>query len=133
MASSVNMKICCHLYKSNSLVESPPGLVTYSIDGHLKCVSIIMGPMSIKYTEVRGWKIRILSLCTGERSERAIEETDSKYGKLCRSISMGIVDDRRDSEEVINDSWLALWNSLPPRSGQSFLKHMCAGSSRIFH
>ena len=36
-----------------------------------------------------------------ERSERAIEETDIKYGKLCRSISMGIVDDRRDSEEVI--------------------------------
>ena len=24
-----------------------------------------------------------------ERSERAIEETDIKYGKLCRSISMG--------------------------------------------
>ena len=70
-----------------------------------------------------------------ERSERAIEETDIKYGKLCRSLSMGIVDDRRDSEEVINDSWLAVWNTLPPqwrRSGRSFSKRMCAGLSKIF-
>ena len=60
-----------------------------------------------------------------ERSERAIEETDSKYGKLCRSISMGIVDGRRDSEEVINDSWLALWSSLPPQWPKLFKAYVC--------
>ncbi|HIZ38576.1 MAG TPA: RNA polymerase sigma factor [Candidatus Anaerobutyricum stercoris] len=60
-----------------------------------------------------------------ERSERAIEETDIKYGKLCRSISMGIVDDRRDSEEVINDSWLAVWNTLPPQWPKLFKAYVC--------
>ena len=60
-----------------------------------------------------------------ERSERAIEETDIKYGRLCRSISMGIVDDTRDSEEVINDSWLAVWNTLPPQWPKLFKAYVC--------
>ena len=33
------------------------------------------------------------------REERAIHETDKKYGRLCTSISMGILNDIRDSEE----------------------------------
>lgn len=60
-----------------------------------------------------------------ERSERAIEETDLKYGKLCRGISMGIVGDRRDSEEVINDSWLAVWNTLPPQWPKLLKAYVC--------
>lgn len=60
-----------------------------------------------------------------ERSEKAIEETDIKYGKLCRSISMGIVGDRRDSEEVINDSWLAMWNTLPPQWPKLLKAYVC--------
>ena len=67
-----------------------------------------------------------------ERSERAIEETDSKYGKLCRSISMGIVDDRETVRRLSTTVGLRCGIHCR-RSGQSFLKHMCAGSSRIFH
>lgn len=60
-----------------------------------------------------------------DRSETAITETDRKYGRLCRKISLGIVEDRRDSEEVVNDSWLALWNALPPEWPKLFKAYVC--------
>ncbi len=60
-----------------------------------------------------------------ERSEDAIHETDLKYGKLCRRISLGILGDSRDSEEVVSDTWLALWNSIPPKKPEPFKAYVC--------
>ena len=52
-----------------------------------------------------------------KRSENAIEQTDVKYGKLCHSISINILNDTRDSEECVNDTYLTLWNKIPPKEG----------------
>ena len=60
-----------------------------------------------------------------ERSEDAIHETDLKYGKLCRRISLGILGDSRDSEEVVSDTWMALWNSIPPKKPEHFKAYVC--------
>ena len=49
------------------------------------------------------------------REERALTETDSKYGGMCRSIAFNILQDRWDSEECVNDTWLRAWNSMPPQ------------------
>ena len=49
------------------------------------------------------------------RSEEAITETASKYGKLCLSISGNILGNNEDSEECVNDTYLALWNCIPPQ------------------
>lgn len=49
------------------------------------------------------------------RDQEAITQTDMKYGRLCRSISMNIVSDSRDSEECVADSYMAAWNSMPPQ------------------
>ena len=38
-----------------------------------------------------------------KRSENAIEQTDVKYGRLCHSISINILNDTRDSEECVSD------------------------------
>ena len=46
---------------------------------------------------------KIIDLYTN-REERAIQETDKKYGRLCTSISMGILNDMRDSEECVSDT-----------------------------
>ena len=35
------------------------------------------------------------------------------------------MDDRRDSEEGINDSWLAVWNTLPPQWPKFFKACVC--------
>lgn len=48
------------------------------------------------------------------RVEDAIRETTSKYGGLCRSIAGRILQSPQDSEECVNDTWLSLWNAIPP-------------------
>ncbi len=49
-----------------------------------------------------------------QRIERAITETDKKYGNYCRSISYNILSDYRDVEECMDDSYLNTWNTIPP-------------------
>ena len=49
------------------------------------------------------------------RSENAISETASKYGAYCYTIAYNILNSREDSEESVNDTYLAAWNSIPPR------------------
>lgn len=51
-----------------------------------------------------------------KRSEQAIEETDKKYGGYCYSIAYNILSNREDSEESVSDTYMAAWNTIPPRS-----------------
>lgn len=50
-----------------------------------------------------------------ERSEQAIAETDAKYGSYCYSIAYNILENREDSEESVSDTYMAAWNTIPPR------------------
>jgi len=50
-----------------------------------------------------------------DRSEKAIEELSSKFGKYCNTIAYNILSDFSDSEECVNDTWLKVWNSIPPQ------------------
>ena len=63
------------------------------------------------------------------RSERAIEEIRQKYEKLCASVIRRIVPDPRDVEECVSDTWLRIWNSIPPDRPDS-LKAYVARISR---
>ncbi len=54
-----------------------------------------------------------------ERSEQAITETDKKYGTFCRCIAMNILSIREDADECVNDTYLAVWNSIPPGNPDS--------------
>ncbi len=49
-----------------------------------------------------------------KRNENAITETAAKYDNYCYSIAYGILADREDSKESVNDTYLAAWNSMPP-------------------
>ncbi len=49
-----------------------------------------------------------------ERDESAITETRASYGRLLFSIAMGILDDRLDSEDCENDTYIRTWESIPP-------------------
>jgi RNA polymerase sigma-70 factor (ECF subfamily) len=50
-----------------------------------------------------------------ERSETAIKEADLKYGKYCYSIANRILDNEEDAKEVVNDTYLKAWNTIPPK------------------
>ena len=49
-----------------------------------------------------------------QRSEAAISALQQKFGGLCRSIISHILTDSRDVEECISDTYLRVWNSIPP-------------------
>lgn len=57
---------------------------------------------------------RIIALYL-ERNEKAVEETGRKYGAYCHSLAYGILNSDPDAEEVVNDTWLRAWNSIPPQ------------------
>lgn len=49
-----------------------------------------------------------------DRNKQAITETSSKYGHYCFSIAKNILDNHEDAEECVNDTYLNVWNSIPP-------------------
>lgn len=49
------------------------------------------------------------------RSEQALTETRTKYGAYLYKIAFGILADVGESEESVNDTYLAAWNSIPPQ------------------
>ena len=49
-----------------------------------------------------------------DRDERAIRETEEKYDRYLTKIAYNILNDREDSRESVNDTYLAAWDSMPP-------------------
>ena len=49
-----------------------------------------------------------------QRNENAIQETDKKYGQFLFGIAYNILHDRLDCEECQNDTYLGVWNAIPP-------------------
>ncbi len=60
-----------------------------------------------------------------ERSELAINELDKQYGKLCHKLSFGILNNRSDAEECVNDAYLGVWNAIPPTKPNPLLTYVC--------
>ena len=53
------------------------------------------------------------------RDEGAIRETDAKYGRFCYSIAYHILSNREDAGESVNDTYLAAWQTIPPKKPDS--------------
>ncbi len=49
-----------------------------------------------------------------DRDEQAISVTSEKYGTYCYSVAYGILHDEEDSKEIVNDTYMSAWNSMPP-------------------
>lgn len=60
-----------------------------------------------------------------QRQEQAIQETDRKFGRLCHGIAVNVLSDRQDSEECVNDTYLAVWHQIPPTRPMSFRAFLC--------
>ena len=50
-----------------------------------------------------------------QRSDRAISETEAKYGRYCRTVAFNLLNSIEDSEECVNDTWLRAWNLMPDK------------------
>ena len=60
-----------------------------------------------------------------ERSEQAITELSIKYEKLCKKISINILGNEEDALECINDSYLGVWNTIPPTKPDNLKYYLC--------
>lgn len=49
-----------------------------------------------------------------ERDEQAVEFLQQRYGAYCTTVAMSVTGNRQDAEECVNDTWLRVWNSIPP-------------------
>lgn len=54
-----------------------------------------------------------------QRKESAIKELSQKYGSYCKTVASNILKNQRDTEECLNDAYLAVWNSIPPQKPDS--------------
>ena len=66
-----------------------------------------------------------------QRDEAAIKETETKYGAYLTKVAMNILADREDSEESVNDTYLAAWNSMPPQKPSVLSTYLSKLTRRI--
>lgn len=59
------------------------------------------------------------------RNENAIRQTRFKYEALCLSIAFNVLGNTEDSEECVNDTYLSLWNNIPPEIPGNFKAYVC--------
>ena len=60
-----------------------------------------------------------------ERSEQAIAELEQKYGAAVKNTAANILSSRQDVEECANDTYLGIWNSIPPQNPNSLIAYVC--------
>ena len=62
-----------------------------------------------------------------DRNEKAIDESDKKYGRMLRSLSRSLLSSFEDAEECVNDTYVGAWNAMPDARPQllgAFLSKM---------
>lgn len=57
---------------------------------------------------------RIIALLF-ERSEQALSALSRKYGPAVMALAGNILGNRLDAEECADDTWLGVWDSVPPQ------------------
>jgi RNA polymerase sigma-70 factor (ECF subfamily) len=65
------------------------------------------------------------------RNESAIDQTDKKYGRYLTRIAYNILADREDSQESVNDTYLAAWDSMPPHKPEVLSTYLGKLTRRI--
>lgn len=49
-----------------------------------------------------------------ERDESALSAVSEKYGKYCTAIARNIIGNEQSAEEIVQDTLLRLWETIPP-------------------
>lgn len=61
-----------------------------------------------------------------QRDERAIRETDVKYGGFCHKLAMNILHSFQGSEECVSDAYGRCWDTMPPQRPGSLRAYLGA-------
>ena len=58
------------------------------------------------------------------RDEMAIAETTRLYGRYAYRIAFNILSSAEDTEEVVNDVYARLWETIPPNDPRDFMAYL---------
>ena len=58
------------------------------------------------------------------RDEQALHIMESRYGGFCKHIVSGLLGNNQDTEEVMNDIWMRIWDSIPPAEPRYFRAYL---------
>ncbi len=67
---------------------------------------------------------KILALLLA-RAESALEALQKQYGKLLYHIAINILGIAQDAQECENDTYLAVWNTVPPQKPEPLRPYVC--------
>ncbi len=59
------------------------------------------------------------------RDEKAIVETEKRFGKLLFSVAENILRNKSDSEETVNDTYKKAWFNIPPDMPNRLIAYLC--------
>lgn len=59
------------------------------------------------------------------RNETALSATELKHGNRCRKVAENILGSRTDAEDCVNDSYLKLWELIPPNRPRVLGTFLC--------
>ncbi len=65
------------------------------------------------------------------RADSAIAALQQAYGKLIYRIAFNIVGIHQDAQECENDTYLAIWNAIPPQKPEPLCPYVCRTGRNI--
>ncbi len=60
-----------------------------------------------------------------KRDESAVERTMEKYGHAYYAVTYGVLRQKEDAEECVNDTYVKLWEAIPPESPDDLGSYGC--------
>ena len=57
------------------------------------------------------------------RSEEGLFQLQAKYGHTCLRTAQNVLHNHQDAEECVNDTYLKIWESIPPNRPASLLSY----------
>ena len=65
------------------------------------------------------------------RDENAIRMTAEALGGYCYTVAYNVLNSREDAEECVNDTYLAVWNAIPPADPVSLKSFVSSITRRL--
>ena len=57
--------------------------------------------------------------------EGSLEKVSDKYGNMLYNLSNGILYNEQDAEECVNDTYMKVWDTIPPYKPTFFKSFIC--------
>ena len=116
-----------HFFYKKHICPSHPDQKTGSIqirDAPVQPQVALKGLASNRREE-SSWKILQSSAYFRSGHSRQLPNCRRNTEKLCQSLSRRILDNEEDAKECVNDTWLGVWNSIPPQTPNPLVSYVC--------